>query len=255
MIYFLVGLSINDGASFVNYLVFIALMFTVALTSGLFFSVFAACVQDVTTAQACMAITAVIFVLFSGFTVQPDVIPEYWIWVYWVNYFAWCFRGFVTNEFDSGRYDDPIALPSGETTTQGDAILTLFGFVDSDDSPYTFQWAGWGVLFAIACSLIAIFGSVYFLSSVRFETGKSLVTDKGTEDDIVVEETVSQEQVSIPFTRVDLTFKDIHYTVKSSITDEKLELLKGVDGIVEAGKMTGTLSDSIAYTSPESAYR
>ena len=83
MIYFLVGLSINDGASFTNYLIFLALMFSVALTSQLFFSVYVSCVQDVTTAQACMAITAVIFVLFSGFTVQPNVIPDYWIWAYW----------------------------------------------------------------------------------------------------------------------------------------------------------------------------
>jgi len=81
MVYFFVGLAINDGASVANYFVFLALMFTIALTSGLFFSIFSACVQDVTTAQACMAISAVLFVLFSGFTVQPDVIPVYWIWV------------------------------------------------------------------------------------------------------------------------------------------------------------------------------
>ena len=66
MVYFFVGLAINDGASAANYFVFLALMFAVALTSGLFFSVFSACVQDVTTAQACMAVTAVVFILFSG---------------------------------------------------------------------------------------------------------------------------------------------------------------------------------------------
>lgn len=237
MVFFLVGLSFDDGASFANYIVFMCLMFTVALTSGLFFSVYAACVQDVTTAQACMAITAVIFVLFSGYTVQPDVIPDYWIWAYWLNYFAWCFRGFVTNEFDSGRYDD---VPLGSNQTLGEIILVRFGFVDSDDDPYSFQWSGWGVLFALACSFIATVCSVYFLSNIRFATGKSLVTEKGGEE-AIEEEKIVEEQVSVPFTKVDLTFKDIHYTVKSSITDENLELLKGVDGIVEAGKMTGTV--------------
>ena len=156
-----------------------------------------------------------------------------------VNYFAWCFRGFVTNEFDSGRYSDTVTLPSGENLTQGEAILIQFGFVDSDGDPYTSQWAGWGVLFAIATGIIAVFGTVQFLSHIRFATGKSLVTDKG-EDEVYEEEITTEEQVSIPFTRVDLTFKDIHYTVTSSITDEKLELLKGIDGVVEAGRMTGT---------------
>jgi len=70
IVYFLVGLSYKDGASVVSYFVFVALMFTVSLTSGLFFSVFSACIQDVTSAQAAMAIIAVVFVLFSGFTVQ-----------------------------------------------------------------------------------------------------------------------------------------------------------------------------------------
>lgn len=145
----------------------------------------------------------------------------------------------MTNEFDSGRYSDIVTLPSGENLTQGEVILIQFGFVDSDDDPYTSEWAGWGVLFAIANGIIAVFLSVQFLLNIRFATGKSLVTDKGTEE-VNEEEITAEEQVSIPFTRVDLTFKDIHYTVTSSITDEKLELLKGIDGIVEAGKMTGT---------------
>jgi ABC-type multidrug transport system ATPase subunit len=41
-----------------------------------------------------------------------------------------------------------------------------------------------------------------------------------------------------------LTFTDIHYTVRSSITKEDLELLKGVDGFVEAGKMTALMGSS-----------
>jgi hypothetical protein len=50
--------------------------------------------------------------------------------------------------------------------------------------------------------------------------------------------------VEIPFQKVNLTFTDIHYTVRSSITNEDLELLKGVDGFVEAGKMTALMGSS-----------
>lgn len=246
MIYFFVGLAINDGASVANYFVFMAIMFTVSLTSGLFFSVYSSCIQDVTTAQAALAITAVVFVLFSGFTVQPDVIPVYWIWMYWANFFAWTFRGLVVNEFDSGRYSDPITISTGETITEGEAILIQFGFVDGDDEPYTFEWAGWGVLFGLLIAVLAVLCSVYFLSTVRFATGKSLVTDQGqegAEDD----DCEFDKEVEIPFKRVDLTFKDIHYTVTASTSDEKLELLKGIDGVVEAGKMTALMGSSGAY--------
>lgn len=124
MIYFFVGLSINDGASVINYLVFLALMFSVALTSQLFFSVYATCVSDVTTAQACMAITAVIFVLFSGFTVQPNVIPDYWIWAYW----------YETLDFDCVQTFDVFCLANQRnqiSVSQGKLFCLVFsGFCD-----------------------------------------------------------------------------------------------------------------------------
>ena len=49
-------------------------------------------------------------------------------------------------------------------------------------------------------------------------------------------------KAELPFQKVNLTFKDIHYTVISSIGKDKIELLKGIDGVVEAGKMTALVS-------------
>ena len=183
--------------------------------------------------------------IFSGFTVQPDVIPVYWIWAYWTNYFAWCFRGLVVNEFASGRYNSIINTTSG-SQTEGEALLIQFGFVDSDDDPYTFQWAGWGVLFALMCAIVTVFCSVFFLTYLRFETGKSLVTDKGETNEANGDEEgeAIAKEVEIPFKPVDLTFKDIQYIVKASTSKEKLELLKGIDGVVAAGQMTALMGSS-----------
>ena len=75
MIYFMVGLSFKNGATIANYFVFLLIVFLLSLTTGLFFSMYSAAVKVVTISQACMALTAVLFVLFSGFTVQPDIIP------------------------------------------------------------------------------------------------------------------------------------------------------------------------------------
>lgn len=63
VIYFFVGLAYNDGASIANYFVFLLLVFSLSLSTGLFFSMYSAMVREVTIAQACMAITAVLFVL------------------------------------------------------------------------------------------------------------------------------------------------------------------------------------------------
>jgi hypothetical protein len=59
-----------------NYIVFILSLFVLSLTTGLFFSMYSAAVENISIAQAAMAVTTVVLILFSGFTVQPDVIPK-----------------------------------------------------------------------------------------------------------------------------------------------------------------------------------
>lgn len=45
-----------------------------------------------------------------------------------------------------------------------------------------------------------------------------------------------------------LTFKDVHYTVKASTSNDKLELLKGVTGYFASGKMTALMGSSGKYS-------
>jgi len=75
IIYWFVGLAFGGGASIAHYFLYLCILFVTSLVSGLVFSSFAACVSTVTIAQACMAVFLVILVLFSGFTIQADVIP------------------------------------------------------------------------------------------------------------------------------------------------------------------------------------
>lgn len=76
-----------------------------------------------------------VFVVFCGFTVQPDVIPDYYIWIYWSNFFAWSLRALAVNEFQSGKYD---TLVNGET--EGERILSQFGFLDPSGEVFTYEW-------------------------------------------------------------------------------------------------------------------
>ena len=243
-IFWLVGLAYNDGATIANYFIFMLLLFITSLTAGLVFGVFSASVRDITTSQACMAILALVCILFSGYTVQPDVIPAYYIWIYWLNCFAWLLRGLVINEFGSGKYDEVSSEPG---LTTGELILVRLGFT-LDGEPFGYEWVWWGLLFAIACSLAAMMISTFVLNHVRFATGLSL--DDGTSDETsdsskeVEPESEDSKGENLPFCRGTLTFKDVHYTVTSSITKESLELLKGVDGVLEAGKMVALMGSS-----------
>lgn len=138
---------------------------------------------------------------------------------------------------------------SGGEITAGQAILEQFGFVDNrgKGEPYTFEWAIWGILFSICCSFVACVISVLTLTHVRFASGKSLASgmiESDEDEDEYDENNGTDSEITIPFQRVTLTFKDIRYVVKASTTDEKLELLKGVDGVIEAGKMTALMGSS-----------
>lgn len=146
------------------------------------------------------------------------------------------------NEFDSGRYDEvsPFIDPNlGKNLTYGELILINGGFVNRNGEPYTYEWAGYAVLFCLLICVIAVIMSSVALVKVRFETGKSLGGGNFEEDE---DKDVSARKTSLPFQKVNLTFKDIHYTVTSSIGKEKIEILKGIDGVVEAGKMTALVS-------------
>lgn len=85
---------------------------------------------------------------------------------------------------------------------------------------------------------MSVFVSVFFLNKWRYETGKPLDAPDREEEE------VDTSVVEIPFQKVNLTFVDMHYTVTTSTSNEKLELLKGIDGFVEAGKMTALMGSS-----------
>jgi hypothetical protein len=161
--------------------------------------------------------------------------------LYWINFCAWALRGLAVNEFASGKYDEPSGV--GDSTV-GELTLDRFGFSDGNGEPFTFEWAWWSILFSILCRILSVSASAFFLLKIRFATGGSLSNsiDDDDEDDNVI------EPIELPFQRVDLTFKDIRYTVKASVGDDKLELLKGIDGIVAAGKMTALVSESCVDT-------
>jgi hypothetical protein len=76
IIFWFVGLAYNKGASIANYFVFLLLLLVVSTSAGIIFSIIGAVVKDRTTGQACMSICIVVLVLFSGFTVQANIIPK-----------------------------------------------------------------------------------------------------------------------------------------------------------------------------------
>ena len=237
LVYFFVGLSYQDGATVANYFVFLLFVLSTSYCASLVFAIFSSALRDKAACQAGMAVLLVIMVIFSGFTVQPDVIPTYFIWIYWANFFAWMLRGMVINEFQSGAYDDINPL-SGETV--GETILDYFGFTFNGE-PMDYSWVWYSLAFAAGIGLLSIVASNFFLSKVRYETGKP--TESKTKMSSVENErrTPADDSFDLPFKKANLTWKGIRYTVKASTSGESISLLQGVDGFIEPGKLTALM--------------
>ena len=279
-----------------NYFVFLLLTLLAAFTCGLMFSVFSATIkgikhsisliyldsncpnsifplliQDRPTAQAAMSIALVVMVLFSGFTVQPNVIPDYYIWIYWMNMFAWVIRcvqemghvyfiisdmayktlfisylillmrqsAVAINEYQSDEYNEVI---SEDGTTEGEMILSIFGFTLNGE-PFEYVWVWWTVMFCIGLCIASIMSSVWCLNHVRYTTGKAagraVIKEEKKKNNMK-----GSQKVTLPVRGATLTFEDIHYTVTASTSKDKLHLLKGVSGYFASGKMTALMGSS-----------
>ena len=222
-----------------NYFVFLLLTLLCAFTCGLMFSIFSATIKDRPSAQAAMSIALVIMILFSGFTVQPNVIPPYYIWIYWMNLFAWVIRAVVINEYQSGYYDTVV---DENGTTEGEAILARFGF-EFHGEPFEYVWVWYTMLFCIGLCILSIMASVWSLSHVRFATGGSL----GGIEDVDAEKSSTAndpDSGSLETKGATLTFKNVSYVVTASTSKDKLNLLKGISGYFAAGKMTALMGSS-----------
>ena len=188
-------------------------------------------------------------VIFSGFTVQPDVIPNYLQWIYWANFFAWLLKGLAINEFQSGAYDNINPL-SGET--MGDTILDRFGFSMNGEA-LQHEWVWHSLAFAAGVGLISIIASTFFLTNVRYESGKPTDSSSSltnTNDgaigggSVADAKAAADESFDLPFKKSSLTWKGIYYTVKASTSKESITLLNGVDGYILPGKMTALMGSS-----------
>jgi hypothetical protein len=98
------------------------------------------------------SLTLIFLMLFSGFIVSPDVIPDYFIWFYWLNPLAWAYRALLVNEFQSGKYHSYVL----DTFTQGDMILLNYGFSLGKNHPFKREWIGYTVVYLLVFYALAL---------------------------------------------------------------------------------------------------
>jgi ABC-type multidrug transport system ATPase subunit len=227
ILYFMVGLTKTAE----NFFTFMAIIFffSILMTEMLF--IFATVSQTKSTVQVISACLVFFFILFCGFIIAPDVIPNYYSWIYWWNPMAWAYRALIVNEYRSDEY----------TTEEGDNILSFTGFVDQDGNPFGKEWVAYSFLYMIPHTLLCMVLSALGLIYVR-PSGDSAASDEanGNSDS----NSSGNAEVRISFKPVTLSFEDICYDVKASTSNEQLRLLHNANGAFKSGRMCALMGSS-----------
>lgn len=235
-LYWIVGLN-PTAASFFTYLL-ILVCYTTALK--LFFGIITQVLPKKGHVQGVGLFVVLLMSVFGGYIVFPEAIPNYYIWIYWMNPVAWLMQCLLSNEFMSEKYAN-VGVPP-------EAFLSTYGFQTGT------EWIGYPFLFMIPFALVCALVLTLVLRSVRIEPERAIIKKRN-----LVRSETSNEQASssneqetsevpkefnLPFTPVDLTFDKIVYEVKASTSNQTLRILNEVSGVLRAGRMCALMGSS-----------
>eukprot|EP01135_Chromosphaera_perkinsii_P000930 Nk52_evm28s153 gene=Nk52_evmTU28s153 len=117
--------------TFTSYLFMILVMFMLAEMGLGLAMLLSAISPTVEGAAALMNIFPLMFIMFSGFWIKKDSIPDPWIWAYYISYANYALSSMLINAFEGETYY--YADPSGNGTypVSGDEIIVELGVTSS----------------------------------------------------------------------------------------------------------------------------
>uniref|UniRef100_H3GUB1 ABC transporter domain-containing protein n=2 Tax=Phytophthora TaxID=4783 RepID=H3GUB1_PHYRM len=232
--YFMSGLT----RTFERYIVFFLVLVCFQHAIGAYMTMLSSLSPSITVGQALAGISVSFFLLFSGNIILADLIPGYWIWMYWFNPLAWALRSNMLSEFSSDRY----------TPAQSSKFLDSFSISQGTE----YVWFGIGVLVAYYLFFTTLNGLA--LHFIRYEKYKGVsvkaMTDNASEEDNVYVEVrtpgagdvvqTKARGAGLPFTPSNLCIKDLEYFVTLPSGVEK-QLLRGITAHFEPGRMVALM--------------
>lgn len=261
--YWSVGLSADgNGGRFITFILIVLLL---SLNISQFFCAIASIAPSIEVAQPIGGLVLVLMVLFSGYICPFNGIPTPWIWVFYLNPFAWAIQSLVINQFTSSDYD--FSFIPGSNEKFGYKVLISMGY----ETDYIYVW--YGVLFILGQYLFFILATTFILTYLRtapamvppiedteadgelVEAMDNFLSNKlenGSnkqpffslkEEDEMSPQTTVVPLSALPFEPVAFSFDNIWYTVQISKTEE-IDLLKGVQGFFLPGTVTALMGSS-----------
>ncbi|KAG6610947.1 ABC transporter G family member 31 [Phytophthora cinnamomi] len=260
-LYWIGGLEASAG----RFIVYEIVVFLIVMAAVLIFFFVAAISPNIyVTNPLALGILQVILV-FAGFIVTRDQIPDYLIWLYWLNPMAWGFRALAVNQYRSPTFDvctyEDVDYCAQFGKTMGEYYLSVYSI------PSQKEWVVLGIVYLIGLILVFTALSYLALEYKRYEGDfrviRSAVTSDEDADHYQLATTPKESSRSTPsassgravsieipgfpnaFVPVTVAFKDLWYSVPNpSNPTESIDLLKGISGVARPGTITALMGSS-----------
>ncbi|KAK1942670.1 ABC transporter G family member 35 [Phytophthora citrophthora] len=245
--------------TFWHFFIFFVMLYLINVALSAFFFFLASASPNLNVANPLSSVSIVFFVMFAGYTITKDQIPNYLIWMYWINPTSWCLRALGINQYINSHFDrcvyNGIDYCEKYGKTMGEYSLGTY------EVPSEKFWLWYGMVFMIAIYFVFLFLSCLALEFYRYESPDNVVLDVDNSSTATDSYVSTQTPRSSPspaesvlsvgaegkpsFIPVTVAFKDLWYIVPDP-TDKKetIDLLKGISGYALPGTITALMGSS-----------
>ncbi|XP_078431904.1 pleiotropic drug resistance 1 [Wolffia australiana] len=267
--YYTIGFAPEASRFFKQFL----LIFLVQQTAAGLFRLVAGVCRSETMANTGGSLILLIVFILGGFIIRRGLIPSWWIWGYWVSPLTYAFNAFAVNEMLAPRWMNQ--LTEGNRPL-GMAVLESFDVYAKN----YWYWIGAAALLGFAIFFNVLFNlSLKYLSPlgkmqavISDETademesrqtdptaGRGLKmgetnirrTNSLTNDPVKENGAAPKRGMVLPFTPLAMSFDEVSYFVdmppemkEQGVTEDRLQLLRGVTGAFRPGVLTALMGVS-----------
>ncbi|OWZ19517.1 Pleiotropic drug resistance protein transporter [Phytophthora megakarya] len=228
MVYWICGFD----ADFLRFIIFEIILFLINLSMGMLFSFLAAISPNANVAAPLGIVSLLVFILFAGFIVTKNNIPDFLIWGHWISPMSWGLRALAINEYRASTFDVCVYKSIDYCTTYGVTMgeynLKVFSMqtdkiwilIDNREKH----------------SVDPVIDEESYALIETPKNGRTHTTDCAVEVD-------NREKHSVD--PVTVAFQDLWYSVPDPHNPkESLNLLKGITGFALPGSITALMGSS-----------
>ncbi|OWZ08834.1 ABC transporter [Phytophthora megakarya] len=221
--YWIAGLEADIG----RFILFEVIIFLTVMAAVLIFFFISAISPNIYITTPLVVGILQVVLLFAGFIVTKSQIPDYLVWLYWIDPMAWAFRALVVNQYRSATFDvctfEEVNYCDQFGKTMGEYYLGVY------DIPSDQEW----VVFDDE--------STHYRLATTPKENNGHVSFNSTENDVAIE-VPGHPPTFVP---VVVAFQDLWYSVPNpSKPTESINLLKGISGVARPGTITALMGSS-----------